>query len=86
MAETDAKRLTIPANHTTIILKDWVRSHLWRQLWNSWKAWFDHGLLKDQENADHYPYLVSISQPEISTTNSRLIGRNTFHPSRISWS
>src|SRR5690606_23161953 len=34
----------------------------------------------------HTPYLVSISQPETSTTKTRLIGRNTFQPSRINWS
>ena len=32
------------------------------------------------------PFLVSISQPEISTTNTKLSGRKIFHPSRISWS
>jgi len=35
---------------------------------------------------DHAKCPVAISQPLTSTTQARLSGRNTFQPSRISWS
>ena len=40
----------------------------------------------DKDHRSHAPYLVAISQPLTSTTNSKLSGRNTFQPRRMSWS
>ena len=38
------------------------------------------------EERPHAPYLVTIRYPLTNTTNPSDTGKNTFHPSRISWS
>lgn len=50
-----------------------------------------HGHCSGERNGSNHPlppqpYLVHISHPLTSTTNSSETGRNTFQPSRISWS
>ena len=47
---------------------------------------FEKNPLSPRFRGEHQPYLVNMSQPLTSTTQSRLNGRKTFQPSRMSWS